>query len=650
MTPKKITTTQVVVVFKTHLDVGFTDSAATVLSGYLHQFIPAVLQLAKKSRHAPERYVWTTGSWLVYRFLEEAGPRDRRAMEEAILAGDFHWHALPFTMHSELTTPDLFRAGLLFSQKLDQRFGRKTIAAKMTDVPGHTRGIVPILAEAGVQLLHIGVNPASTVPDVPACFRWQCAGHEIIVIYEKEYGATTMLPGNLVLSVNLTNDNLGPHRPQEVQKIYARLRCSFPQAKLMPGSLDQAASFLWKKREELPIVTAEIGDSWIHGIGTDPVKVSSFRELTRLRSQWISTGQWSEGSSRDLAFMEPLLLVAEHTWGMDIKTHLPEWKTYTAAQLRSALRQPAFRKVASSWQEQRQYLADAIHALPPNLQNEANRSLRRLKPVVIKNRHDEISIATGEEFSLGNFRMTCDSHGSIVALRRQTERRLLIDSRHPIAMLTYQTFSSREYHRFYRQYNTLDVDWARKDFTKWGMPVQATAKTYVPDVRALRLSGKRGRARLALEFPSDIIEQGAPAGVLMEITAVADGLDLRLQWKRKFPTRLPEALWLGFRPPVSDFSWLFGKLGVDLNPLDVVSCGNRTLHGVTGAVKNGGFSVESPDAVLVCPGKTRLLNFDNCSPKMQLGVSYNLYNNVWGTNFPMWNSDSISFRFFVRWR
>ena len=60
-------------------------------------------------------------------------------------------------------SPALFRAGLSFSQELDRRFGVRTTAAKMTDVPGHTLGIVPLLAEAGVRFLHLGVNTASPV-------------------------------------------------------------------------------------------------------------------------------------------------------------------------------------------------------------------------------------------------------------------------------------------------------------------------------------------------------------------------------------------------------------------------------------------------------------------------------------------------------
>ena len=41
------------------------------------------------------------------------------------------------------------RHGLSLSQRLDRRFGKTTIAAKMTDVPGHSRAIVPLLAASG---------------------------------------------------------------------------------------------------------------------------------------------------------------------------------------------------------------------------------------------------------------------------------------------------------------------------------------------------------------------------------------------------------------------------------------------------------------------------------------------------------------------
>jgi len=199
-------------IFKTHLDVGFTDYASVVVANYFSKYIPASLRVAREMREAgkPERFIWTTGSWLIYEYLEQAAPAARKEMEDAILRGEISWHALPFTTHTELEDVELFRFGLRLSQRLDERFGRKTIAAKLTDVPGHTRGIVPLMAEAGIKFLHIGVNPGSTVPKVPPLFRWQDeSGAELMVMYESGYGSAFEIKGmEDALAFGHTSDNM----------------------------------------------------------------------------------------------------------------------------------------------------------------------------------------------------------------------------------------------------------------------------------------------------------------------------------------------------------------------------------------------------------------------------------------------------------
>ena len=157
------------VVFKTHLDVGFTDLAETVVRRYHEDYIPRAIVLARGLRRSAGslRFVWTTGSWLIADHLERADASGRRALEEAIAAGDIAWHALPFNTHTELLDTSLAEAGLGIAAGLDRRFGRRTIAAKLTDVPGHTVGLVPVLAKAGVRFLHVGVNPCSAVPELP---------------------------------------------------------------------------------------------------------------------------------------------------------------------------------------------------------------------------------------------------------------------------------------------------------------------------------------------------------------------------------------------------------------------------------------------------------------------------------------------------
>jgi len=43
-----------------------------------------------------------------------------------------------------------------------------------------------------------------------------------------------------------------------------------------------------------------------------------------------------------------------------------------------------------------------------------------------------------------------------------------------------------------------------------------------------------------------------------------------------------------------------------------------------------------------------LLNFTDEQSDLLGGIHFNLYNNVWGTNFPMWYEKDARFRFLLR--
>ncbi len=82
----------------------------------------------------------------------------------------------------------------------------------------------------------------------------------------------------------------------------------------------------------LPVVTQEIGDTWIYGCASDPLKVARYRELARLRENWIAKGAFQVGDATDLQLLRHLLLEAEHTWGTDTKTWL-DFDNYKPADL-----------------------------------------------------------------------------------------------------------------------------------------------------------------------------------------------------------------------------------------------------------------------------------------------------------------------------
>src|SRR5271170_8388211 len=75
---------RVLVMFKCHFDAGFIDTQAAVVHRYFKEYFPQAIDLAGRLHQSGDyRYVWTTGSWLLYEYLEQATPEERTAMENA---------------------------------------------------------------------------------------------------------------------------------------------------------------------------------------------------------------------------------------------------------------------------------------------------------------------------------------------------------------------------------------------------------------------------------------------------------------------------------------------------------------------------------------------------------------------------------------
>ncbi|MGI8938672.1 MAG: DUF5054 domain-containing protein [Iamia sp.] len=507
-------------VAKTHLDVGFTAPAATVVDTYVESYIPAALALAAelRDRGGPERYVWTTGSWLIHTFLERADAAGRAAAEAAIEAGDLAWHALPFTTHTELCDVALIEAGLALSARLDHRFDRRTVAAKLTDVPGHTRGLVPLLAAAGVELLHVGVNPVATVPDVPPCFRWRSPdGSEVTVVYQAGgYGDLTEVPGSPHrLAFAHAGDNLGPPGVDEVLAGFASWRDRVPGAQVRGSTLDAFAEAIRPVVTELPVVTAEIGDTWVHGVGSDPQKVAAYRELLRVRRSWLAAGMVAPDDSRLRGFHENLLLVAEHTWGLDEKTHLPDQERWSRATLPALRAEPLTQAYEASWAEQRAYVDAAVAAIESDgLRRAAGAALSALRSSVPAwGAGDEVP--ADRPTTVGCWEIEIDPvTGAITHLVDRVSGRALADADHPVALLAHQAFSGADYDRYLGAYvHALPDDewWAVQDNTKPGIDAAgATSAWWEPEAAVVHLgdrwSSRRGAGRVAAS------EDGAGGG------------------------------------------------------------------------------------------------------------------------------------------
>lgn len=666
------------VVFMTHFDMGFTGLADQVLDSYVHEFIPEAVSLAEEmNRDGKKRFVWTVGAFLIDYYLKKAKPAETKRLEEAVVRGDICWHGLAFTTHTELMDEDLMDFDLSYSDRLDRRFGKKTIAAKLTDVPGHTKAMVPFLAGHGKRYLHIGVNPSSMNPKVPETFLWEAGDSQVLVQYSPVYGSACYVEAmEEVLEFVFLEDNLGiPGKADVLEKLEA-LEHTYPNARVEASTLDAYAERLLEKRAELPVIREEIGDTWIHGIASDPVKVRKHRRLLSLKNKWKRRGIFDNEKPEFYGFMEKLLMVCEHTWALDFKKHLfdfENWKkedfqqarkrdsvtddsfTERNAALKNAVfmekgishMESSYKGYQSSYEEQRVYLEEAVRLLPEICREEALLELKR-EPEKERTLDGE-EIHPLEIVSIGEWKAAFDGGGAIVYLEKSGK--VWIDGG-CFGRFSYETYGALDTVSEFYQYNhgfKENMVWSEADFSKPGLEAVEglSNRNYSFGVRDMRKNGSKVEIRLSGDKRA-VTEYGCPAGAGLSYTFGKELL-CELFWDHKDANKMPEALWFDVNLDVENQSlWKMIIMGQEISPLEVVKGGNRRQHCVEKLVYDGAdgtIELKNQDSPLVSMGGKRLYGGCLELPDMGKGFSYCLFNNKWGTNFPMWCEDDGWFQY-----
>ncbi len=557
----------------------------------------------------------------------------------------------------------MISGGVGLSKTLDRRFGRTTTGAKMTDVPGHTRGLIAPLAAQGVKFLDIGVNDASTPAEVPPLFLWKDpGGSALMVMYHHGYGSVVRVPdSDLAIAIVVADDNAGPHSLKEIRETYSTLAARFPHAQIIPTNLTEIANAVEPHRGSLPALTSEIGDTWIHGIASDPLKVARYREVARLRQDWLTQRKFSLGDATDIALLRHLLLEVEHTWGTDTKTWL-DFDHYIPSDLTAMINTKNYKVVQFSWQEKREDLFAGIATLPATLREQAQTAVRNLDASPPQLAHPK-PFPAGSEIETPHFIVGINpKSGAIERLRNKKSKREWASSEHPLALFSYQTLSQQDYLHFFDSYVVSDEDWAKKDFGKPNIErFGAKSQEWLPTFADLQVDedddGHHLLARLEVN-DSEALRTGRasfPQKMYLEIMLLkAEPLIyLNFSWFQKPATRLPEALWLSFHPIAPDpAGWMLEKSGQPISPADVVVSGNRHMHALSKGFAykddSGAFFVETLDAPLVTLGTKSPLCFSNRQPDLSAGVHCNLFNNAWGTNYIMWSGEDMRFRFLLR--
>jgi hypothetical protein len=676
------------VVFSTHFDVGCGWNVHTVLDMYFHRYIPQILNVQEGLRDMgyTERLPYLMQPWITSLYVDcppnlvfDASPNttlicpteaEVARYEDAIRRGDILFQAVPFNLQAEAMSPGLFEGSIELVRTLCRRYNMSDDACGSVmsgrDVPGLTRGILPLLKKHGVGGISVGTNgcvePSFPWADgaiksmQPFVWRDEASATEIISIWEQGYGpgefrgrgAVQVLPSGHALAFQFMSDNSGSvSSVTEALAYYRSLQMSFPGAKVQPSSLDAFYAEARKVKAQLPTVSGEIGDVWIQGIGSDPHKMAEYNALSRARQACVDAKD--EFCRMDnfafLNFTRMLLKYPEHTWGsagyVEGGIDVSKWSNAAFHQARDRPETAAEKiqqtQTAATYAEQRRFNMFALEALdefPDSfLAKEARKNLAEL--------HVKLPSVAGltavkpEKFTqklvCRGVSLALDNNGALSSLSVNGKEYAGTGSE--LAQLQYQTYNQsdfvwyhsstangcgqttcpcRECEHGFGKYNSSCPIPGFNDNTSHGC-ANPVRKRSLPTLRALHVSEDQCHMVAELAFaPALSSLYGSPQAAYLSLDVATDAsvINVSLLLWNKTSTRLPEATWLNFKPRKGENldanKFEINKLGSWVDPEDVVTNGNQYQHGVhEEGFRYGDLQVRSMDALLIAPITTQ---------------------------------------------
>jgi hypothetical protein len=370
----------VVIVYKTHFDIGYTARTYQVVHEYRKNMVDGVFEAIDANSHQPKdkQFVWTVSAWPLKQMLLQS-PERQKKLEQAIRDGNIVVQAYPFAIHTETSELEDMVRGLNISSTIARKYGVPLpIAAKNTDVPGQSWLIPTLFTHAGIKLLALGGPLVNKTLGLPPIFWWEGPdGSRLLTLYFNNYSTTPMPPQNWPLKswiyINMTGDNAGPPSPDAVNKDLNTYKSKGINAKI--GAMDDFAKLIFKEDlSKLPVVRSDISDVWIHGTMSMPEAcnmaqnvrptIGGFDALNTLEKCW---GIYRPDISKTInEAYENSLLFSEHTWGMANQHYVKTPYGTAWDDLWTRGLPPQYRKMEESWKDKANYInsVDRLISIP----------------------------------------------------------------------------------------------------------------------------------------------------------------------------------------------------------------------------------------------------------------------------------------------
>ncbi|XP_022328600.2 uncharacterized protein LOC111127633 isoform X2 [Crassostrea virginica] len=680
------------VIFMNHLDVGYDGIHSeigfinNILNRYFVEYFPRAVNLSQQLRAGEyvENFIYTTHPWLVSLYLD--CPTDFRLnnislmcpneteieyFQAAISRGDITWHAGPMNMQPENMNEILFQMSLNMSFELDKNFNiqRSFPTLSQRDVPGLTQAVIPSLVQRGIAAVSVGVNPGTSPPAVPPLFRWNFEGKEVMATwhpggYPLGPGPNPARPGGLstkdcvvlpdfehALCYAFIQDNGGP--PKDVLEIlgnYEILRKEFPNAKIKGSTFEAYFAEVDKIRTRLPVVRQEVGDTWIQGIASDPFKMANYRAISGAIQDCVRAGFCEVSDPSIVSAIRMLVKLPEHTWGLPSVQDNVNWSNPQFSVARTGVN---YQNCEKAWGEQRDFLwmaLDKLSSVQP-LYAMIKQSLSELLP---------------QEPDLSKFQIVSDmsktfkcEDGMAIGFRKDGSLLSLFDPYNkvewatgaPLGQFLYVTYNETDFDDMAKQYNYYGgAGYYKQNSTKNAHPESRPWSTVLSKMYQAKNSAGSCDIllKLVMAEPRSHSWYGAPESVWIRYKSRPEGFDVTVQWVNKTPTRLPESIMYYFSPaPQKGMEWRLSKTGHLVDPGNVILNGSQYVHAVDDGVYyinniGQGLQLLTQDVPLVSiatgqrPPSPFPVPLKPISQKELTGVAFNLYNNIWDTNYILW--------------
>ncbi len=717
---------EIIVAFKSHFDIGFTHPAPEIVNTYRTTMIDNALNLIEDSYHLPaeKRFAWTIPSWVAYQILWEGQDSLRRArVVNAMKKGSLVVHGLPVTVQTESLEIEDLVFGLSLNKKISKEVGiPMSRSAKMTDVPSHSWIWPTMLKNAGFDFMHIGVNPCNERPDLPLLYYWQGPdGSKLLTMHTQGYGSDTEFghglyppkdwPYKTWLALIVVTDNAGPPSNKDLEYLLNEAAKNEPGVRLRFGKMEDFADAIFAEEKEgakVPVVRADMPDSWIHGMGTMPLEESiahkTRKKLTAVELLDLHLNVWGQPRTDIEKSLftshERSLMYGEHTWGG--ARNLEGQNAYQVADFEEFIKTDKNCVwLEKTWKDHADYIhksseitdslaLQSIGELAKNIAVYGKRMVvfnplpwKRNALVEIPNSGGkqilvndipacgyktyqlpdstaEDKVETSEIAVLENkfIKIKIDrKRGGIISVLDKKSGRELVDekSEYAFGQYFYERFDREQnqaYHIGCSHLNTVYGSNGRC-CSGWNiradLPETPSYQSAVPEFQSMKIN--------TTAVGKEVILKSVAAGIIQsDVTTIISlpndlpWFEIKVQLDNKKPDYWPETGSIYLPVNASNPQFRIGRLGALVDPeKDFARGSNRTC----GCVNTGAMIADNTGAGLaICPldhgimsfGEKGLCTIDPDYVPTRPLALLSMFNNLWTINFPYWIKGSLSSR------